>query len=124
MSNTVRIAVEPAADNPTDVCAMELLQGEDGSPIGGREVIVERDDAADFMADCSRWDWVVHQYKDTNGETVRLTVTDRYYRGYSVVLTIDADDWERWVEEYGIAEDSETSGVATEDNAAEYAVAA
>lgn len=112
MPNTVRLAVEQSTDDPADICAMEILQYEDGSPKGGQEVVVERDEAAEFMADCTDWTWIVHEFQDTDGRTVGLTAADRYHQGYSVVLVMAEADWATWVEAYGVAEELDPDVVA------------
>ena len=64
------------------------------------EVIINRSEAAAFIAECQGWQSIAFEYED--GTT--FTSEQRCREGFGVVLQMDKTDWAKWLAGYEIAE--------------------
>lgn len=53
------------------------------------EAVIDRTDAAAFMADCQGWD------------------ADRFEQGFGIVVTMSAEKWAEWLDLYASVEENE-----------------
>lgn len=95
-NSLVALTVERDADNAADIAALSLLEK--------REAIIDRQETAAFIADCTGWDEVYNRYDNPEGALVTVTNTDRFNAGYGVVVTMSAAHWALWLAGYEVVE--------------------
>lgn len=105
MTNRIRLTVEQDADDDRDIAALSL----DESP--HREAVIDQSEVPEFVRDCLGWNLVVNSYTDNDGALVTVTGAHRFNQGFGVVVTIAAEDWERWLEGYEVVEDIDPTHV-------------
>ena len=93
MAQLIQLTVEQDCDDNRDINALDIGQGK-------KEVVIVKEEAADFMADCQGWDDVAVRYQDGTVFTKR----DRFLLGYGVVLSITSKDWQSWLEAFEVVE--------------------
>ena len=70
-----------------------------------REVITTPEEFENFVNDCAGWEDTSHLMA-TNAP---YTATQRFESGYGVVVTISAEDWRAWLEQFEVCDlDDET----------------
>ena len=89
----ITLTVEQDCDDNRDINALDIGPGR-------KEVVIDKQEAADFMKDCRGWNDVAVQYQDGT----KFTKRDRFLLGYGVVLTITLKDWASWLEAFEVVE--------------------
>ena len=70
-----------------------------------REVITTPEEFENFVNDCAGWEDISHLTATNAG----YSATQRFEAGYGVVVTISAEDWQAWLEQFEVCDlDDET----------------
>lgn len=98
-TDNVHITAESIGNNC--ISALSLKWGVAGMQM--REVITPPEEFENFVADCMGWE-----------EGERRTATQSFEQGYGVVLSMSAENWAAWLEQFEVAElDDETAALLT-----------